>query len=95
MPRVLNKRRDKIPPEAVLVDRTTKWGNPYKIGKPRADGSGPMCRTEVIDRFKQWLEKQPVLLAAMKEELRGKDLVCWCVPERCHAEILLELANGE
>jgi hypothetical protein len=26
-------------------------------------------------------------------ELRGKNLVCWCAPERCHAEVLIELAN--
>lgn len=28
-------------------------------------------------------------------ELRGKDLACWCPPlEKCHADILLEIANG-
>ena len=32
----------------------------------------------------------------MIPELRGKDLMCWC-PETqpCHADVLLELANGE
>lgn len=30
------------------------------------------------------------------EELRGRDLVCWCDPSApCHADVLLELANGE
>jgi hypothetical protein len=28
------------------------------------------------------------------DELRGKDLACWCEPgEPCHADVLLELAN--
>jgi hypothetical protein len=28
-------------------------------------------------------------------DLRGKDLVCWCpLDEPCHADVLLELANG-
>lgn len=28
------------------------------------------------------------------EELRGKDLACWCpLDQPCHAEVLLELAN--
>jgi len=27
-------------------------------------------------------------------ELRGQDLVCWCAPEACHGDILLELANA-
>jgi hypothetical protein len=31
-------------------------------------------------------------LKEMRCELRGKDL-CWCAPERCHAEVLIELAN--
>lgn len=37
----------------------------------------------------------------VKEELRGKDLVCWCPlvdkdgnPVPCHADILLEIANA-
>ena len=31
---------------------------------------------------------------AVVEELRGKDLVCWCpLNEPCHADVLLELAN--
>jgi Domain of unknown function (DUF4326) len=36
--------------------------------------------------------RQPSLIAAL-HELRGKHLVCWCAPERCHAEVLIELAN--
>jgi hypothetical protein len=32
---------------------------------------------------------------AALHELRGKELVCWCAPERCHAEVLIELANAE
>ena len=28
-------------------------------------------------------------------ELRGRDLACWCSPDGpCHADVLLELANG-
>ena len=27
--------------------------------------------------------------------LRGKDLVCWCAPQACHADILLREANKE
>ena len=29
------------------------------------------------------------------EELRGRDLACWCPLDRpCHGDVLLELANG-
>ena len=27
-------------------------------------------------------------------ELKGRLLLCWCFPERCHGEILAEMANN-
>ena len=50
-------------------------------------------RNLVIAMYRRWLLQQPNLLAALPE-LRGKDLVCWCAPERCHGDILIELANS-
>jgi len=49
-------------------------------------------REEVIEKYRAWLLDQPGLIAALPE-LRGKDLAYWCAPERCHGEVLLELAN--
>jgi hypothetical protein len=60
-------------------------GNPFAIGR---DGS----RDQVIAKYRAWIVRQPALMAAL-HELRGKNLVCWCAPERCHADVLLELAN--
>jgi hypothetical protein len=45
----------------------------------------------VIAKYRASIVRQPALMAAL-HELRGKDLVCWCAPERCHAEVLIELA---
>lgn len=90
MPRVLNKRTDKIPPEAVYVGRPSKWGNPYLIGR---DGT----REEVIELYRKLIthpEGEPHLVRLAKKELKGKDLVCWCSPLPCHADVLLELANA-
>jgi hypothetical protein len=36
--------------------------------------------------------RQPALMAAL-HELRSKNLVYWCAPEPCHADVLLELAS--
>ena len=66
----------------------SKWANPFKI--PRDDDD---MRDEVIARYRDWLQQQPELMAALSE-LRGKDLACWCAPKRCHAEVLRELANS-
>ena len=86
-------RRGRVPAGAVYVGRAmpriglpgSKWANPFKIGR---DGT----REDVIAKYRAWLVQQPELIAALSE-LWGKDLACWCAPERCHAEVLRELAN--
>jgi hypothetical protein len=40
-------------------------------------------------------ESDPDVKRRLREELRGKDLVCWCAPQRCHADVLLKYANEE
>jgi hypothetical protein len=64
----------------------SKWANPFKLGR---DGT----RDEVIAKYRAWLLERPELLAQLGE-LRGKVLACWCKPERCHGEVLAELADG-
>ena len=85
-PRVLNKKHLRGPtPNAVYVGRPSKWGNPFVIGR---DGT----REQVIEKYEQWLKQQPNLLACLGE-LTSKDLICWCFPLPCHADVLLRLAN--
>lgn len=37
----------------------------------------------------------PPSIERIKAELRGKNLACWCRPgDPCHADVLLEIANG-
>jgi hypothetical protein len=88
MCKVLNARQvgKRAAPDRVYVGRPTKWGNPFVIGR---DGT----RDQVITKYRAWIMTQPALLAALPE-LRGKHLVCWCAPEACHADVLIELANG-
>lgn len=89
--KVWNKRDLNVPKDAVYVGRPTQWGNPYIIGK---DGT----REEVIAKYRWDLEhscqKYPKTMRFKFEELKGKDLVCWCAPEACHADVLLEIANS-
>lgn len=41
-----------------------------------------------------WQVTRPDLAAALPT-LRGRDLACWCpLDQPCHADVLLELANG-
>jgi hypothetical protein len=69
----------------VYVGRPSKWGNPFALGR---DGS----RSEVIAKYRCWVVTQTDLMNS-PAELRGKDLICWCAPLACHAEVLRELSN--
>lgn len=87
MCRVLNKHHHGMPDDAVYIGRGSKWGNPFRIGP---DGD----RAAVIARHEAWLRDQHDLLRAL-DELRGRDLVCFCAPLPCHGDLLLRLANAD
>lgn len=114
MPRVYNKRAPNCPPDAVLVDRTTKFGNVFRIGMDpfaamrlldraaqhygvRLDMTfhGRLDRAKAIECYRAWVLISPERVETARRELRGKDLVCWCAPLPCHADVLLEIANAE
>lgn len=82
MAKVLNKKTDFIHSEAVYVGRGSPYGNPYRLGE---NGT----RTEVIDAF-----VNNILPTLDVSALRGKDLVCFCAPKRCHADYILIKANA-
>lgn len=72
----------------VIIDRSSKWGNPFITG---IDGT----REEVIAKHAEWIYTKPELLKAIKLELKGKRLGCWCKPNRptCHGDILAWIAD--
>jgi len=93
---VLNRRdlpRGVIPPGAVYVGRPTKWGNPFPLtGLVMAVGTPERERHQaVVEQYRRWIQTQPHLMASLRD-LSCKDLVCWCSPLPCHADVLLELA---
>lgn len=70
----------------VRIDRGTKWGNPFVLGR---DGD----RDTVIERYQHRLAREDSLLAAL-EELAGKALGCWCAPRRCHGDALAGILHA-
>ncbi|MCJ7768777.1 DUF4326 domain-containing protein [Candidatus Bathyarchaeota archaeon] len=83
-------------PNTVYVGRPSKWGNPYYVGY--YNGSFTIQTvSESLIFYRQYVEtilkeKDPDFL----NELRGKNLACWCrLDQKCHSDILLELANKE
>lgn len=73
-----------MPANTVFVGRPSMWGNPFKVGDP-----GVPDRATAVECFEGLYGMIDGL-----DELRGKDLACWCpLDEPCHADILLEWAN--
>lgn len=122
-PKRLRRERTKgwrKPDNCVIVDRTTKWGNPFKVGEKIRNDSPlwpyiaaavpggarglaaltPVTREQAVDLYSSWVIEQPHLMLSLGE-LAGKDLACFCPlpaegePDRCHAALLLALANGD
>lgn len=135
-------------PDAVIVARPGKWGNPFAYrarmgglvrycpanpgeyefeGRISADGmrhdyfhpDGNVThfevrwatRHEIVELFRRTLlapdggmlgaspsrqgRFSDVTVEDIRRELASKDLACWCKPSQpCHADVLLELANG-
>ena len=89
-----------MPPNTVKVDRSTRWGNPYRL---HGDGY-PMTPQTAVELFSRLLAEQRgwvmrdrlATLDDVRRELRGKNLACWCPLDKpCHADVLLRLANSE
>lgn len=70
--------------------KDSRWANPFKISKTQT-------RNEVIKQYRKYItsrledpEDQEITYEEL-EKLRGKNLGCWCLPEFCHADILVGL----
>jgi len=85
--KILNARTDSLPPDYVYIGRPSKWGNPFEIGK---DGN----REEVIEKYRSFISSNQNLLDSL-DELKGKTLVCWCKPSKCHGDVLVELLKAK
>lgn len=140
-------------PDAVIVARPSKWGNPFRFhdessglvhygprhlerfgrewdyeGRISAHGASHdmwFSRDDVVETHVRWAthaelvelfrltitDPTPGMLmaypsrsgrfvrfnaAVVRAELAGRDLACWCpLDQPCHADVLLEIANGE
>ena len=111
-------------PDAVIVARPSKWGNPFKVYRCRCCGMWDVIDengvTYLIDHAsarhvtrldnRREAARNAVDLYAglygfgslvperdpwsIAEQLRGRDLACWCPLDLpCHADWLLAVAN--
>lgn len=87
-----------LPKGAVYVGRNytkgkyqlqgTPWGNPYRVGP---DGN----LDQVLDKYEGWARTQLSKNPNWLQPLIGKDLVDWCEPGKCHADVLKKLIKEQ
>jgi hypothetical protein len=90
----------RMPPNTVRVDRSTKWGNPFKVGQTHHMGikfaDGPLTAEEAVVLFRNEVGCKVSDFPRTFDELRGKNLACWCkLGDPCHGDVLLEIANAD
>jgi len=58
--------------------------------------SPEVARPLAVSFFRGWMEEEDHHDLPDPAELRGKNLACWCpLDQPCHADVLLEIANGD
>lgn len=106
-PKRIWRRRVKgwrMPDNTVSVCRPGKWGNPFHVADvlDHYDGDEDKAAADCVRSYRRWVEEgtnycsddAPPTIEEIKNELRGKNLACFCKPGTpCHADVLLEIAN--
>lgn len=90
-----------MPPNTVSVCRRGRWGNPFLLTT-----FAGLTHADVVRSFTHWLKRdlshrsaencygKPPTTKEIKAALRGKNLACFCPPDKpCHADVLLRIAN--
>lgn len=96
----------KMPENTMYVGRPTKWGNPYKVlfeagywvvrdkegnywGRLYTEKEGAIYKA--IECYNGWLDGQVLTKKLDLNELKGKNLACFCsLSHPCHVDVLLE-----
>jgi hypothetical protein len=104
MPRRIQRERTKgwrKPDGAIDCSRSNDgpWGNRYVVAHlvEHVDGRHYRVRdrTQAVALYREWLVWQLERFPHYLDELRGRDLMCWCpLDEPCHVDVLLEIANA-
>lgn len=81
----------------VYIGRPSKWGNPFthkQDGKTLAKYIVE-DRDAAVNAYREWITngEGKHLLEDLHELKGGKILGCWCKPQACHGDVLLELLD--
>jgi hypothetical protein len=84
-----------MPENTAYVGRPSKWGNPFVAGRSYSvagERFGILDQAAAAEAYRRF---GFIGWHGAASELRGKNLACWCpLDTPCHADVLLEWANG-
>lgn len=66
---------------------TSPFANPFPI-------AATDTRDVVITKFREYISRRPDLIEALAQKVKADGVeffVCWCAPEPCHCDVLVEL----
>lgn len=64
--------------------KKSKWANPFSVKE--------YGRDKCLELYKNYVLNNKNLMDDLFE-LKGKTLGCWCSPEKCHGDILIDLVK--
>lgn len=86
----------RLPEGVVSVTRPGKWGNPYQTAHDFRCAFLAIRDGRILSAEREKHARHMIAIVRDIEQLRGKDLACWCAPgQQCHADVLIEMANRE
>lgn len=91
------KKGWRMPENTISVARPSIFGNPYRVGEHGdVDACVAQYREMLTDALEGPIGIHRALIRTLLAKARGKNLACWCpLDQPCHADVLLELANGD
>lgn len=64
--------------DAVKVDRSTPWGNPFRVGEKNPSGTITKDARHSASLYAGFAPINEYLVSRAQAELRGFNLACWC-----------------
>lgn len=85
------KKGWRMPENTVKVDRTTQWGNDFRVEDFDSAEECVAMEDHDLDKFETF---HPADYAEWIKPLVGKNVACWCkIGSPCHGDILLRRAK--
>ena len=101
MIQVVNKKTYKG--DGVYIGRPSPLGNIFSHLSVSLAQHRTQSRDEAIEKYRNWLREQLKTDNAVSREFKNlvkfyRDfgeltLVCWCVPKKCHGEVIRDFIN--